>query len=93
MDNPDCLGLVDYRSLPEVTMSDHKPVTAVFQVYTKQQASQDTANLMHQRNYYKKLRHNTLRNDQVIAQQRSFRQGWAGEAHPATDFDPPSNVP
>jgi hypothetical protein len=38
LDNPDCLGLVEYRGMAKekATFSDHKPVTAVFQVYTKQ---------------------------------------------------------
>lgn len=33
-ENLDQLGLLEYTSIDEVTVSDHKPVIALFQVYT-----------------------------------------------------------
>jgi|LauGreDrversion4_2_1035121.scaffolds.fasta_scaffold997524_1 hypothetical protein len=40
--NVEHLGLIDYRSVPAVTLSDHKPVVGLFQVYTSVEA-EDTS--------------------------------------------------
>ena len=62
MNDTDRVQLLEYSSVPGATMSDHKPVYAIFEAVTKKVVTEQTNHQL-QSEYYQRQRFESMRLD------------------------------